>query len=62
GLPGLALLTMSVASFIMVLKIFNETRQFAIGFASLGVVSTLMGTLLILGALILWGMGKRLSD
>jgi len=61
GVPGLVLLTTGGASFIMVLKIFNETRQFAIGTAMLGVVSTLLGTLLVFGALILWVMGKRLS-
>ena len=61
GVPGLALSTMGGASFIMVLKVFNETRQFAIGTAMLGVVSTLVGILLVFGALILWVMGKRLS-
>ena len=61
GVPGLALFTVGGLSFIMVLKIFNETRQFAIGTAMLGIVSTLLGTLLTLGALILWVMGKRLQ-
>jgi len=49
------------AAFVMVLKIFNETNQFAIGTALLGVVSTLLGMLLIFGSLILWVLGKRLS-
>jgi len=61
GIPGLALFTMGGASFIIVLKVFNETRQFAIGTAMLGVGSTLLGTLLIFGALILWLLDKRLS-
>jgi glycosyltransferase involved in cell wall biosynthesis len=61
GVPGLALLTFGGAFFVMVLEIFNETRQFAIGTAMLGIVSTLLGTLLVFGALILWVMGKRLN-
>jgi glycosyltransferase involved in cell wall biosynthesis len=61
GIPGLALFTVGGISFIMVLTIFNETRHFAIGTAILGVASTLLGALLIFGALILWVMGKRLS-
>lgn len=61
GIPGLVLFILGGVSFIFVLKIFNETRQFAIGTAFLGVVSTLVGTFLILGSLILWVMGKRLS-
>ena len=61
GVPGLALCTVGVACFIMVLKIFNETRQFAIGTAILGVASSSLGALLIFGALILWVMGKRLG-
>jgi glycosyltransferase involved in cell wall biosynthesis len=61
GIPGLMLFAVGGASFFLVLKIFNETRQFAIGTALLGVVSTLLGMLLIFGALILWVMGKRLS-
>ena len=60
GVPGLALFTVGGAAFVMVLRIFNETKQFAIGTALLGVVSTLLGTLLIFGSLILWVMGKRL--
>lgn len=60
GIPGLALFTIGGVSFVMVLKIFNEARQFAIGTAMVGVVSTLLGTLLIFLALILWVMGKRL--
>lgn len=60
GIPGLALFTVGGASFFMVLKIFNETRQFAIGTAMLGIASTLVGTLLLFGALILYVMGKRL--
>jgi glycosyltransferase involved in cell wall biosynthesis len=61
GIPGLALFTVGGISFIMVLTIFNETRHFAIGTAILGVASTLLGALLIFGALILWVMGKRLG-
>jgi glycosyltransferase involved in cell wall biosynthesis len=60
GVPGLVLFTVGVASFIIVLMIFNETRQFAIGTAIFGVASTLLGALLLFGALILWVMGKRL--
>jgi len=60
GVPGLALFAMGGVSFVMVLLIFNETRQFAIGTAMLGVVSTLLGTLLIFGALILYILSKRL--
>jgi len=61
GVPGFVLLTMGGAAFIMVLSIFNETRQFAIGTAILGLASALLGTLFVFGALILWVMGKRLS-
>jgi len=60
GIPGLALLILGGSSFFLVLRIFNETRQFAIGHAMLGVASTLMGTLLLFAALILYVMGKRL--
>lgn len=60
GIPGLTLFTVGGASFIVVLKVFNETRQFSIGTAMLGVASTLLGSLLIFGALILYIMGKRL--
>ncbi len=61
GIPGLALFTVGGASLIRVLMIFNDTRKFAIGTAILGVASTLLGALLVFGALILWVMGKRLS-
>ena len=61
GVPGLMLLTMGGAAFIMVLNIFNETRKFAIGTAMLGLASALFGALLVFAALILWVMGKRLS-
>ena len=61
GVPGLALFTVGGASLIRVLMIFNETRQFAIGTAILGVASTLLSALLVFGALILWVMGKRLG-
>ncbi len=60
GLPGLLLFMVGSASFVVVLGIFNETRQFAIGTAILGVVSTLLGTLLVFAALILWVLGRRL--
>ena len=61
GLPGLVLLILGAAAFTLVLSIFNQTRQFAIGTAMLGVVATLLGALLIFGALILWVLGERLS-
>ena len=61
GIPGLALFTVGGASLIRVLMIFNDTREFAIGTAILGVASTLLGALLVFGALILWVMGKRLG-
>lgn len=60
GIPGSALLGVGGASFVMILKIFNETREIAIGTAMLGIVSTLLGTLFLFGALILWILGKRL--
>jgi len=60
GVPGLVLSIVGGASFFSVLKVFNETRQFAIGHAMLGVASTLMGMFLLFGALILYVMGKRL--
>jgi len=61
GIPGLLLFSLGAASFIMVLRIFNETRQFAIGTAMLGIASTLSGALLLFVALILYVLGKRLS-
>ena len=61
GVPGLTLFALGGSSLIMVLKIFNDTSQFAIGTAMFGIASTLLGTLLTLGALILWVMGKRLQ-
>jgi hypothetical protein len=61
GIPGLALLVLGGASFTIVLKIFNETKLFAIGTAILGVVSTLLGTLLLFGAVIFWVLGNRLN-
>jgi glycosyltransferase involved in cell wall biosynthesis len=60
GIPGLVLLIVGGWYFILVLRVFNETRQFAIGHAMLGMASTLMGTLLLFGALILYVMSKRL--
>ena len=61
GIPGLFLFAFGVAAFIKVLSIFNETRQFAIGTAMFGVVSTLAGMVLVFVALILWVVGRRLS-
>jgi len=61
GIPGLAFFAVGGASFVMVFEIFNGTRQFAIGTAMLGIASTLLGTLLLFGALILYVMGKRLQ-
>jgi len=61
GIPGLFLLAFGAMAFIRVLSIFNETRQFAIGTAMFGVVSTLVGMVLVFAALILWVIGKRLS-
>ena len=61
GIPGLGLLTLGGASFTIVLEVFNQTKQFAIGTAMLGVVSTLLGSLLLFGAVILWVLGVRLS-
>ena len=60
GIPGLVLLIVGGWAFTLVLRVFNETRQFAIGHAMLGVASALMGTLLLFAALILYVMGKRL--
>jgi glycosyltransferase involved in cell wall biosynthesis len=60
GVPGLGLLAVGGAFLITVLKIFNETRQFAIGTAIFGILFSLLGALLIFGALILWVLGNCL--
>jgi glycosyltransferase involved in cell wall biosynthesis len=61
GVPGLLLSIFGTLSFVMVLKTFNETRQFAIGTSMLGIVSSLLGAILIFGALTFWLLGKRLN-
>ena len=60
GAPGLGLLAVGGAFLITVLKIFNETRQFAIGTAIFGILFTLLGALLVFCALILWVIDNRL--
>lgn len=60
GAPGLGLLAVGGVFLITVLKIFNETRQFAIGTAIFGILFTLLGALLIFCALILWVIDNRL--
>ncbi len=61
GVPGLVLFTVGGGCFVSVLEVYNRTSQFAIGTALLGVVSTLLGTLLVFGSLILWVIDKRLG-
>jgi glycosyltransferase involved in cell wall biosynthesis len=60
GIPGLTLFIVGGACFLAVLDIFDRTSKFAIGTAIVGVVSTLLGSVLLFGAVILWVLGNRL--
>jgi len=61
GLPGLLLSMFGWASFAIVLNVFNETRQFAIGTAILGAASTVLGTILVFAGFSVWVMNKRME-
>jgi len=58
GIPGLVCIGIGLYTLIIVLGIFNETRQLAIGTALLSIASTSIGLVLIVGATILYSMGR----
>jgi len=60
GIPGLTLFIIGGACFVWVLDAFNRTNRFAIGTAMVGTVCTLLGSVLLFGAVILWVLGNRL--
>jgi glycosyltransferase involved in cell wall biosynthesis len=60
GIPGLTLFIAGGACFLIVLDVYDRTSKFAIGTAMVGVVSTLLGSVLLFGAVILWVLGNRL--
>ncbi len=58
GAPGLVFLSIGLVSFLVVLGIFNETRQLAIGSALFSAASTMIGLIMIFGAMILYSMSR----
>jgi len=58
GVPGLVFLSIGLVSLLVVLGIFNETRQLPIGTALFSAASTMIGLIMIFGAMILYSMSR----
>lgn len=60
GIPGLIFFIVGTICFAIVLRIYEATQKLALGTALIGIVFTLLGTVLLFEAVILWVLGNRL--
>jgi glycosyltransferase involved in cell wall biosynthesis len=58
GVPGIASLVIGFLTLLLLFGIFNETRQLAIGTALLSIGSTLVGLVMVFGAVNLYSMNR----
>jgi glycosyltransferase involved in cell wall biosynthesis len=60
GIPGLIFFIVGTICFAIVLRTYEATQRLAIGTTLVGIVFTLLGSVLLFGAVILWVLGNRL--
>jgi hypothetical protein len=58
GIPGLAILSIGVMSLLLLIDIYNNTKEIAVGLGLLTVASTTIGLFILLTSIILYTLSN----